>query len=113
MDLVKTSSIFTTPYFNLENGARQGHPIPAHLFIPTLEVLFELIKNNPDIRGITIFNHAVLYTTFADDSTFFLIDLLSVKNLIGTFKVYSLLSGLKANFSKCEIAGLGSLNFCL
>ena len=40
---------------------------------------------------------------------FFLNDVLSVKNLIHTLKVFSLFSGLKANFSKCEIAGLGSL----
>ena len=100
---------FTTQYFNLEKVARQGDPISAHLFILALEVLFELIKNNDDIRGITIFNHAFLYTAFADDSTFFLNDLLSVKNLIDTFTVFSLFSGLKANFSKCEIAGLGSL----
>ena len=50
-----------------------------------------------------------MYTAFADDSTFFLNDLLSVKNLIETFKVFSLFSGLKANFIKCETAGLGSL----
>ena len=48
-------------------------------------------------------------TAFADDSTFFLNDLLSVKNLIDIFKVYSLFWRLKANFSKCKIAGLGSL----
>ena len=44
-----------------------------------------------------------------DDSTFFLNNLLSVKNLIDTFEVFSLFLGLKANFSKCEIAGLGYL----
>ena len=48
-------------------------------------------------------------TAIADDSTFFLNDLLSAKNLIDTFKVYSLFWRLKANFSKCEVAGLGSL----
>ena len=100
---------FTTQYLNLEKGARQGDPISPYLFILALEVLFELIKSNDDIRGITIFNHAFLYTAFADDSTFFLNDLLSVKNLVDTFKVFSLFSGLNANFSKCEIAGLGSL----
>ena len=99
---------FTTQYFNLEKGARQGDPNSAYLFILALEVLFELIKNNDDIRGITIFNHTFLYTSFADDSTFFLNYLLSVKNLVDTCKVFSLFSGLNAN-SKCKIAVLGSL----
>ena len=67
------------------------------------------MKNNADIRGLTIFNHAFLYTAFADDLSFFFNDLLSVKNLIETLKVFSLFSGVKANFSKCEIAGQGSL----
>ena len=50
-----------------------------------------------------------MYTaSFTDDSTF-LNDLLSAKNPIDTFKAFSFLLELKANFSKCEIAGLGSL----
>ena len=108
-----TNRGFTTRYFHLKKGAHQCNPISAYLFILALEVLFELIKNNDDIRGITIFNHAFLYTAFADDPTFFFNDLLSVMNLIDTFTVFSLYSGLKANFSKCEIAGLGSLKWVL
>ena len=50
-----------------------------------------------------------LYTVFTDDSIFSLNSSLSVKNLIDTSKVYSLFSGLKVNFTKCEIAELGSL----
>ena len=100
---------FTTLYFNLEKGARQGDSISPYLFIYALEVLFELIKNNADMRETTIIDHAFLYTAFVDDSTFFLSDLLWIKNLIDTFKVFSLLSVLKANFSKSEIVGLGSL----
>ena len=76
---------FTTQYFNLEKEACQGDPISAYLFILALEFLFELIKNNVDIRGITIFNHAFLYNAFTDDSTFFLNDLLSVNKLPETF----------------------------
>ena len=45
---------FTTPYFNLEKVARKGDPISAYLLILALEILFELIKNNNDIREITI-----------------------------------------------------------
>ena len=44
---------FTTPYFKLEKGAREGEPISAYLSILALEVLFELIKNNTEIRGNT------------------------------------------------------------
>ena len=85
----------TTRYFDLEKGARLGDPISGYLFILALKVLFELIKNNDDIRGMTIFNHAFLYAAFADGSTFFLNNLLSLKNLIDTFTVFSLFSGLK------------------
>ena len=99
---------FTTPYFNLEKGALQGHPISAYLFLLDLEVLFELIRNNTGIRGITIFNHAFLCTAFEDNLTFFLNEL-SVKNLIKTFKVFSF-SELKANLNKHEITQIGSLN---
>ena len=67
---------FKTLYFNLQKGARQGYPILAYLFMLALDVLFELVKNNADIRGITILNHVFLYTAFVDDSTFFLNDLL-------------------------------------
>ena len=76
---------FATQYFNLEKEACQGDPISTYLFILALEFLFELIKNNVDIRGITIFNHAFLYNAFTDDSTFFLNDLLSVNKLPETF----------------------------
>ena len=41
----------------MEKGAGQADPISAYLFIPVLNVFFELIKNIADIRGITIFNH--------------------------------------------------------
>ena len=40
---------------------------------------------------------------------FFLKDLASVKNLLGVFSYYLKYSGLKPNFSKCQIAGIKSL----
>ena len=46
---------------------------------------------------------------YANDSTFFLKDLASVKNLLDIFFYYSKYSGITPSFSKCEIAGIASL----
>ena len=61
----------TTPYFKLERGARQGDPILGYLFILALEVVFSLIKANPDIEGLQFFSHTFFYSAYADDTTFF------------------------------------------
>ena len=46
---------FTTKYFKLHKGKRQGDPISAYLFILVLEIVFNLIKQNKDIHGLTFF----------------------------------------------------------
>ena len=48
---------------------RQGDPISAYLFIIALEIIFAIIKSNPNIKGLNIFNHNYLYTAYADDTT--------------------------------------------
>ena len=61
-----------------------GYPISAYFFIIALEVLFVLIKNKVDMKGIDLFDHAFLFPAYADDSTFFLKDISSVKILVET-----------------------------
>ena len=71
----------TTPYSYLEKGSHQGHPVSAYLFILTLEVHFVFTKSNENIKSIEVLytlEHIFLYTAYADDSTFFLSDILSV-----------------------------------
>ena len=98
---------YTTPYFKLERGTRQGDPISAYLFIIALEVVFSLIKENPDIEGLKFFSHTFLYSAYADETTFFLRNEKSATEVIKTFDKFSLFSGLKINYAKCEIAGIG------
>ena len=78
-----------TKYFKLQKGARQGDPISASLFILCLEIVFILIKANKRVKGINIFKHTYLYSAYADDTTFFLRDKRSIKELLNTFITFS------------------------
>ena len=99
----------TTRYFPLKRGTRQGNPISAYRFIFVLEIVFIFVKESENVQGLTIFNNQFLYTTYADDNTFFLSDENSVTEVIQIFEHFSIFSGLKPNKSKCEVAGIGVL----
>ena len=99
----------TTNYFELEKGTRQGDPISAYLFILVLEIVFVFTKESKKISSLNIFNKTFLYTAYADDSTFFLKDTKTVKELMNIFDTFSKFSGLKPNKSKCEITGISAL----
>ena len=81
----------TTEYFKLEKGARQGDPVSACLFKLCLEILFMLIKNNKNIKSIKMFENTFIYNAYADDSTFFLKDNISVKELLNTINYFHVL----------------------
>ena len=70
---------FTAKYLKLGKGTRQGDPISTYLFIPVLEIVSNLIKQNKNIDGLTFFDHTFLYIAYADDTTFFLKDTESIK----------------------------------
>ena len=88
----------TTPYFKLERGTR---------LVIALEVVFSLIKANPDIKSLQFFSHMFLYSAYADDTTFFLRKGKSATEVIKTFDKFSPFSELKINNAKCETAGIG------
>ena len=100
----------TTSYFPLKRGARQGDPIAAYLFIIVLEVFFILVRSNPNIKKLKVYDDFYLLTAYADDTTFFVQDIESIKEIMKVFDIFSKYSGLKLNVSKCEICGIGVLN---
>ena len=79
----------TTKYFRFERRARQGDPISACLFILALKILFIFIKFNKNIDGINIFNHEYLYTVYTEDTTFFLKNRTSMKNVLNDIETSS------------------------
>ena len=87
----------TTNYFKLEKGTRQGDPIFVYLFILVLEIVFLFTKESKKINGLNIFDKTFLYTTYADDTTFFFKDAKSVIELMNIFDTFSKFSGLKPN----------------
>ena len=70
--------------------------------------LFLLIKNKY-IKGIKMFENTFLYAAYADDSTFFLKDKNSTKELLNIINYFSSFTGSKPNLSKYELAGIGAL----
>ena len=84
----------------LGRGARQGDPISAFLFILALDILFLLLKTKPEIAGLTIFDHCYLYSAYADDTTFFLKDTISIKNMVNTFHFFLGLLWIKTKLFK-------------
>ena len=76
----------TTSYFKLEKGARQRDPISAYLFIIALEIIFLMIRSNPSIKGLNIFNHINILCT--QITQHFLNDQKSTRELMKTFKSF-------------------------
>ena len=68
-----------------------------------------MVKSIPNIKGLNIFNHNYLYTAYAEDTTSFLNNQKSIRELMITFKSFSKFFGLKPNILKCEVARMGSL----
>ena len=53
-----TNNGHSTGYFPLERGTRQGDPLPAYLYILSIETLFIQIRENEEVKRIRI-NQAV------------------------------------------------------
>ena len=87
----------TTNYFKLERGTRQGNPILGYLFILVLEIAFLLIIQNESINGLNIFEKTFLYTTYADNTTFFLKGKTSIIEPMKTFDIFSTFYKQKLN----------------
>ena len=97
----------TSQWFRLERGVRQGCPLSPYLFILLAETLSCKIRENEAIKGISLNDCEIKITQMADDTTCFVKDKISLKNLIDVFKNFEICSGLKINLDKTKAKALG------
>ena len=95
-------------YFVLERGVRQGDPLSPYLFIVVVETLAIAIRQNKDIKGISIENEETKLLQYADDTTAVLSDMNLAKSLFELLDIFKDISGLKINCTKTEGMWIGA-----
>ncbi len=93
---------FTSNYFAVDRGVKQGDPLPPLLFILSLKILASSIRQNKLIQGIKIGKKEVKLSLFADDMSCFLKDNSSYVHLLSCLEEFTAVSGLKVNKEKTE-----------
>ena len=76
------------PYFKSEEESHQGHWIPACLFILVLEISFSIVLTNENIQELNISNYTFLYVVYADDTTFFLVNVKYAMKLVANIDYF-------------------------
>lgn len=107
---VKVNGVLTEP-FSLERSVRQGCPMSALLYSISVEPLAIMVRADKSIKGIQIPNsgESVMHQ-YADDITFTLKDVESIKGVMKHIEVYGKASGAKINIEKSEIMSIGGVD---
>ena len=92
-----TNNGFSSNFFKLKRGVRQGCCLSALLFIRVAEVLAINLICNSLIHGIKIRNHDFKICQLADDTMLFLKDIPSLKAALSLPQDFTQPSGLKLN----------------
>ena len=96
-------------FFETQRGVRQGCPSSPYLFILPAEVMAKAIRNNTNIKGISVNNQEVKISQYADDTTLILDrSLKSLSYLLDLLDDFGKVSGLKLNDRKTEALWIGS-----
>ena len=103
---------YTSDFFKIERGVRQGCPLSPYLFILVIEILYNAVRKNEHITGISLNGHDVKNTAFADDATFILDgSKTSFVKLLDIINKFTGMSGLKLNSKKSVMFRIGSLKY--
>ena len=98
---------FWTGCFDLNRDTRQDDPLSPYLFILCLKVLLVRIRNDESVRGFKFDKNEINLTSFANDVTFLVKDVSSVKRILKIMKTFGTFPSLKISVEKCEAGWLG------
>ena len=102
---------FTSVFFHLQRGCRQGDPISPYIFILCVEVLGLMIRKNDNIRGIRINDSETKLSQHADDTQIFLDGSEnSLRTTLTTLQKFYLMSGLQINVEKTKAVWIGAMS---
>lgn len=104
------NSKFTSAPFSPGRGVRQGCCVSPSIFLLAAEILAILIRENGNIKGIRSHDSELKLAQFADDTTCFLADQDSLRELLSTMSTFASWSGLSINKSKTKIISPHLLN---
>ena len=99
---------YSSEFFSLQRGVRQGCPLSGLLFVLSVEPLAHQIRINESIKGLENGNKITKLSLYVDDTTAFIRDDSSAASLFTLLDQFGDLSGLKINKSKTEGLWLGS-----
>lgn len=104
---------FTSEYFEIGRGCRQGDPISPYLFLLCAEILAILFRQNKEIKGIKIGRNDMFKISQYADDTILMLDgsSNSLKNALTLLEQFHKFSGLKPNVEKTTCIWIGSKRF--
>ena len=100
---------WSSAFFKLGRGVRQGCPLSPYLFILCAEILAETIRKNENIKGITINEQEIKISQYADDTTLILDgSTVSFTTSLRILDLFSEISGLRLNNKKTVALWIGA-----
>ncbi len=102
-----TNNGYSSAFFSVERGVRQGCPVSPLLFIIVAEMLSQKIRGDNSIKGIIVQETEFKISQLADDTTLFVGDTVSLNNVFILLDKFSLVSGLCLNRKKTQVLCMG------
>ena len=100
---------WSSDFFNLGRGVRQGCLLSPYLFILCAEILGNTVRKDNEVRGIKIFHTECKLSQYADD-TIMILDgsKSSFLRSLYLLDAFASISGLKVNYEKTEALWIGA-----